>query len=294
MNTKNVRSSWIFVLAATLLFASVLVFAQQSPETPAASATTLTNADVEKMVEAKLADPIIIAKIHASTCNFDTSTATLLKLKAAGISDAVIQAMVEVVSRSGDAASTSSKSPEPDPNDPKSHHDAGIYWRPKEKRDKQLVSLESSVYSQSKATGMFGSAMSMGISKVKWKIVINGDRAVLHITEPAPEFWFYFGTGQEAFSSGPSSPDDFLLVRLEKKGKNRELVVGQVGLTGTSAGTRSKDTITLESKQVAPGIYQVRPNRPLEPGEYAFLRAGMNIENLASGKVFDFGVDPVK
>jgi len=253
----------------------------------------LTNDDVLQMVKAGFQESMIIKAIEANDTNFDVSFQPLMDLKNAGVSQPIIEAMLaaEAKKKALDPGAKPANAPPPDPNDPKSPHASGIYWKPTQRAEKHMVRLEPSTYSQGKTTGMFGAAMSMGISKAKWKIVINGDRAVLHITEPAPEFWFYFGTGQEAFSSGPSSPDDFLLVRLEKKGKDRELVVGQGGLTGTSAGTRSKATIALESKQLAPGIYQVRPNRPLEPGEYAFMRAGMNIENLASGRVFDFGID---
>src|ERR1035441_1398810 len=54
---------------------------------------TLTNDDVMKMVQAKLADAIIVAKVKSSTCQFDTSTDALIKLKGAGVSDAVLEAM---------------------------------------------------------------------------------------------------------------------------------------------------------------------------------------------------------
>lgn len=59
------------------------------------SSDVLTNSDVLKMIEAKLPDSIIIAKIRTSACKFDTSTDALIKLKQAGVSDAIIQAMVE-------------------------------------------------------------------------------------------------------------------------------------------------------------------------------------------------------
>jgi hypothetical protein len=64
--------SRIGVLSAFLLLAPAWVFAQQSPTPVSTHAPNpaLTNADVQKMVEAKLADPIIVAKIRASTCNF--------------------------------------------------------------------------------------------------------------------------------------------------------------------------------------------------------------------------------
>jgi len=62
---------------------------------PAAPPELLTNADIVRMVEGKIPDAIIIAKIRASNCKFDTSVDGLLKLKQAGVSDALIQAMVE-------------------------------------------------------------------------------------------------------------------------------------------------------------------------------------------------------
>jgi hypothetical protein len=54
-----------------------------------------SNSDVLKMVEAKLADDLIVSKIKSSPGDFDTSIDGILKLKAAGASDAVIHAMVD-------------------------------------------------------------------------------------------------------------------------------------------------------------------------------------------------------
>ena len=67
---------------------------QAAPGQPGeAPADVLTNSDVVKMARVKLADGIIISKIKASACNFDTSVDALVKLKEAGVSDPVIQAM---------------------------------------------------------------------------------------------------------------------------------------------------------------------------------------------------------
>jgi hypothetical protein len=57
----------------------------------------LTNEDILKMVKAKLGDEVIIAKVKGCRCKFDTSTNTLIKLKQAGVSDSVLQAMTESV-----------------------------------------------------------------------------------------------------------------------------------------------------------------------------------------------------
>jgi hypothetical protein len=276
------------LLCVLLTLAVGLAFAQTKKP--------LTNDDVLQMVKAGFQESMMVKAIEANETNFDVSVQALMDLKSAGVTQPIIEAMLaaEAKKKAPVPAVKPANAPPPDPNDPRSPHASGIYWKPTQGADKRMVRLEPSTYSRGKTSGMFGAAMSMGISKVKWKIVINGDRAALRIAEAAPEFWFYFGTGQETFSSGPASPDDFLLVRVEKKGKDRELIVGQTGLAGTSAGTRSRDTLALESKQVAPGIYQVRPSSALEPGEYAFMRAGVTMENLASGKLFDFGVELVR
>lgn len=62
---------------------------QQGEQTPG----VLTNNDVVKMAKVKLGDDIIISTIKSSQCNFDTSVDGMVKLKTAGVSDAVIQAM---------------------------------------------------------------------------------------------------------------------------------------------------------------------------------------------------------
>jgi hypothetical protein len=69
--------------------------AQDSPQQVPGTNPALTNSDVLKMVVAKFGDDVVIAKIRTSICSFDTTIDTILNLKTAGVSDAVIQAMVE-------------------------------------------------------------------------------------------------------------------------------------------------------------------------------------------------------
>ena len=56
---------------------------------------SLTNDDVIGMVKAGISADIIIAKIKATSCSFDTNPATLKGLKDAGVPDNVILAMVQ-------------------------------------------------------------------------------------------------------------------------------------------------------------------------------------------------------
>jgi tetratricopeptide (TPR) repeat protein len=60
----------------------------------------LTNDDIIKLVQAKLPDSIVLAKIKSSSCDFDTSTDALIKLKGAGASDPVLQAILDAGAQS--------------------------------------------------------------------------------------------------------------------------------------------------------------------------------------------------
>src|SRR5216683_6206718 len=85
----------ILSLLIVTLVVAFLSYAQQPASASLAKPEALTNSDVLKMVEAKLADDLIVSKIKSSPGDFDTSIDAILKLKAAGVSDAVIHAMVE-------------------------------------------------------------------------------------------------------------------------------------------------------------------------------------------------------
>ncbi|MFZ0980578.1 MAG: hypothetical protein WAN23_14355 [Candidatus Acidiferrales bacterium] len=85
----------------------------KTPQAPQATAKPLTNADVLDMLKAGLSQEIVIAKIKASSCEFDTAPAALKELKAANIPEAVILAMVEAPSEVPAPERTSVASPIP-------------------------------------------------------------------------------------------------------------------------------------------------------------------------------------
>ena len=75
------------------LDAAKIVQPSEPPQT-AQTAHPLTNADVQKMVESKLATEVVVEKLKASPCDFDTSPAALGKLKEAGVPDSLLLLMV--------------------------------------------------------------------------------------------------------------------------------------------------------------------------------------------------------
>lgn len=70
-------------------------WAQQPADTAAPSATPLTNEDVIGLVKAGMSVEIITATIESSATQFDVSPTALQDLKAAGVSDPIILAMIK-------------------------------------------------------------------------------------------------------------------------------------------------------------------------------------------------------
>ena len=276
------------ILAALLaVFFPAVLASQQLTGSQGEDTQKMTNADVVKMVEAKLSDDLIVSKIRGSACSFDTSTDTILKLKSQGVSDGVIQAMVSAGKPPSQASTPAA--PPADPNNPLSPHAPGIYWLAKNQGGQQLTRLEASSYGGSKA--------SMGFGKVKYKAELARPHAALRIRESSPEFWFYFEDAAQGFGRGPlaaqsSKPEDFVLAKMEGHEKERQLFVGQASGFGGSSGPRSKDAVAVEIQKIAPGIFKVRVSKALEPGEYCFVPPGGAAGfGIAGGQLFDFGVD---
>lgn len=67
---------------------------KRSTNQPAAKQAVMTNQDVIKLTQAKLSDDLIIAKIQQSKTRFDTSVEALVTLQKTGVSERVIQAMM--------------------------------------------------------------------------------------------------------------------------------------------------------------------------------------------------------
>jgi hypothetical protein len=268
-----------------------------SAPTPTASAV-MTNQEVIKMTRVGLSSEIIIGAIaSAPHKSFDLDPEGLIALKAAGVNDGVIRAMQGAVPSATPASSpapiSSRSSPARTAAEPE---EAGLYV----KLNGTMTQLEPSVFSQAKTGGVFTSALTYGIKKIKWKAAIRGPRANQRV-DGRSEFYFYFENknsglsntgGFAGFIQGASSPNEFVLVRLAQNEKERSLVMGEFGAFGASSGTRSEDTLEFKIEKLAPGTYRVVPGS-LVPGEYAFFyAAGASALGAGTtGKLFDFGVD---
>jgi hypothetical protein len=273
-------------MVSVCMLAASLCLAQQAVK-------KMTNEDIIAMVSLGLTDDVIIDKVHAAgATDFDTSVAGLTALKQAKVSDAVIRAMINPNPAPASVASaTKEAAAAPDPNDPRSPHESGLYWLAKQGPDKRMLRLEPSSHPGQKATPGFG--------KADVKALLPGQHAALRLTEPTPEFWFYFdekSTGLSQSSSAATKPEDFTLARMDAKGKERQLVVGHASaFGGITNGVRPGDSVQVDIQKVSPGVYKVSPIKPLAPGEYCFVPSGAAGAFVTyAGRLFDFGVDQAK
>ncbi len=240
---------------------------------------TLTNASITDLQKLGFGDAVIIQKIKASHSNFDTSTDGLKQLKAAGISDTVIAAMIEA----GTPATPAPGVPPPpappgDVNDPLAAHDPGVWLYQENNGQKTMTKIEPSLFGEVKS-GVAVFAIYGQTSKAR--SVMNGAHAKLQLNVPRPVFYFYFEKTQSGLSdnsTSATSPDDFVLMKMEVKEKKdeRSVVIGKVGLYGggSHAGYDSKAIYGTDYEKINTGVYKVTPGEDLADGEYCILSAG--------------------
>ncbi|WP_291986121.1 hypothetical protein [Luteitalea sp.] len=301
------------IAAALLVAVGVTLFARPTMSEPQAARQArpagMTNADVIKLAGAAFSDSLIIARIDsAPTKRFDLTADGLVQLKQGGVSERVISVMLGGVdpgavaaplprsaAQAGRADSSVVEPPATSPPVDQAVEEAGIYSL----AGHQRALLEPTVFSGGKTGGVFMSGVTMGIKKMKWKAVVRSPRATRRLTTAHnQEFLFVFerlgsGLSNAGAMLGASSPNEFVLARMDPTETERQLVVGEMGAFGGSAGTRSQDTVELTIERLSPGRYRVVPRQPLPRGEYCFFyAAGMSgFMASGSGKVFDFGVD---
>jgi hypothetical protein len=283
------------LVVAFLTISSVLV-AQQG----------LNNDAVIKLVKAGLSDDLIVSTIAAQAGSYDTSTDGIIALKTAKVSDKIVAAIVEkasgaVASSANMGAAASTAAPGTNPDDPAAAHEAGIYiYSDSAAAGSKMALLEPNVYTSGKTGGVFASAMTYGIAKMKMKAVLRGAHANARVQDPQPVFYFYFeekGAGLSQASGifgGTSTPNEYTLLRFDVKGDTRETIIGKVNAFGASEGTDDKAVTNFTYTKLRPGVYKVVLTSSLEPGEYGFISSGGSVAvgpmgSTTNSRVFDFG-----
>ena len=277
------------------------------------------------MMTVGLSDSIILAKIHQHNKPIDLSTDDLVRLKSAKVSDVVIDELIDpntvlaatppdVVVKSqllGGGGVASGATPGAselagDPNDPLASHDSGVYLYTTDHDGKpHMVELERTAYEGARTGGLFASAVTYGIAKVKSKAIIPGKAANIRVGNPTPIFWFYFdekssglSSSSNLFGQNVSNPGQFALIHLHSDKSSRSAEIGEFSVWGSASGNKQKDVVAFKSERVRAGLYKVSVSTTMVAGEYCFMAAPAAMSSYAGAAgttsaraMFDFGID---
>jgi hypothetical protein len=250
----------------------------------------LTNSSVIDMFSKKLPSSIIMGKIKSAKNTFNVDTDALLLLTENKVPEEIINAMIEA------ANDNSRKLIVFNPNNPKDMHDPGIYYFKKTGEKVEMIRIDPTIYSQNKSKGALAMTLTYGLAKVKTTVTLDGKSSRLQFSEQRPEFYIYFDisnnkpseTGEWWFSTA-TSPNEFLLVKLEQNKKTREVVTGSANIMGASVGVDDKNKAVFKTEKISKGIFRIYFDEPLQ-GEYCFMYAGNVPTGFSSlDKVYDFG-----
>lgn len=258
---------------------------------------TLTNAKVIKLSKLGLQPSIVITKIQNSYTIFDVSTDGLINLSDNGVPSDVINEMMRI-----DAQSKNAIANQRDMKDPLTKRPTGIYFYNPKDSIEPLKQVDPTVISTNKSGGLgiaLAQAYTMGLAREKVKSSLSGGNSHLQIEENSPVFYFYFErttdrTADSWFFATATSPNEFVLAKLNENTNNRVLQVGDMNAYGGTSGVSNDAKIPFDYVKVSEGIYKVTFKKPLKIGEYCFLYANATPTSFSNDKVFDFGIPKVE
>ena len=274
--------------------------AQESGKPATAESEKLTNEDVLKLSKAGLPPNVITAKISASETDFDTSIDTLLALSEAGVHPDVLAAMTEAGKKPAAPAPVAAAERTSDHFAGTPCKQSGIFLND----GQSLRILHAAPIEATKSSDKlwFGS---------KQTAVLHGIKAQVRLKNEQPGFLFCFEDFSVSSSLGGSTgqfmqtaltPQWYKLVQMSIKDGQRYVVLGKTRNFGGGSGREkrlgvpSKYTRDIVDQRISAGVYEVKPSKPLEKGEYAFYYSGdsdgVSIHvTQALGRLYAFGID---
>lgn len=273
---------------------------------------SLNNAGVVALVAAGLDEEVVVAKIQASTVQFDTSTAALVALQKQEVPSAVLVAMIEASAAQSVTTTLFGTGDSPDPAVP---HPSGVYLLDSAQAPGRMTAIDATTSNQARTGGRFGYMVTGGLITMKIKTVVPQLHARTAAANGHPVFYFYFDLASRSLSNVDSgetsalwatgavvSPSEFSLVRFDARDGHREVKVGRVSLFQARAGVMDEDRIPFHYDLVRPGVYKVAPDAELTAGEYGFVYSaamggggtGLAGAGAMTAKVFDFSVGPTE
>lgn len=269
----------ILLIITSFFIISIHTFAQTE---------VLTNQSILDMIELGFSSEVILAKIESSDSNFDTTIESIKQLKGMGVSDSIIVAIINKAKTDIESYDNTNRAPKEDK--------IGLYVDD----GQELRRIFPTVFSGSK-TNTLGSALSYGLASASISSVLNNPTSTNIVNTCIPEFIFFFGrpTSQQNFNNGnnwwfftATSPNEFVLVKLDKKRKSREIRTGSVNIyAGTNIGVDENSVIPFEIVPIDDYTFKVNSTDPLKPGEYCFFYRGAIPQGGYNNQaVFDFSI----
>lgn len=281
----NRERVWIACCAAILCMLALSASAQNLGK-------RFGNQDVVDLVQLGVSDDVIIAKIRsvaaggANAVSFDTSVDGIRALKAAHVSDPVIEVMINPAPPTATLVTpTAAVTLGPDLPPP----EVGVYW----KDGSNFVLIPGQILSQAKIGGRAGSMFTYGLRGLHWDAYLSGPTSAHVVKDRRPSFYIYVPDG--------ATSSDYTLLKLTKKGDRREFQVGGLAgkVSGGKTGVKKDKEVGFTAEHVGIRMYKITLSDELPPGEYAFFMAtgeqigatdGQGAGGAATGRIYDFRI----
>ena len=273
------RAIWAFTLTlyVLLLGASVSTTAAQL----APNGVPLSLEQVLKLSQAGVSEDLIITTIKKNGKPFDLSPDEILTLKKSGISDTVIEFLLDPsrpYTPSAPKPPEQLPSPQPKPVPAKKYPDDANAARVPS--DPGLYSFQRGSLAKVDIRMLLGEkGGGFLLKKAKSLAYLVGPSAKLRVAEGVPVFYIRLAEGKGI--------EELLLVALERKNDRRELDPGP----GPKPEMKPEALRQFDSLEVGLGLYRLNPAKLLT-GEYLFYLSGTAEPAKGNyGKGYDFGVD---
>ncbi|HEY2860754.1 MAG TPA: hypothetical protein VGJ21_20245 [Terracidiphilus sp.] len=237
---------------------------------PSVKPAKMTNDSVTKLAKAGLSDDLIVETVNTQPGEFTTDADSLLALKTAGVSDRVIQSMIN----KGRIRLTGSD-PAPAAITLSDVNEIGVYYKDKQGKwqmiDPEIVHLKSGGFLKSTATH--------GIVKEDENGHLNGRESKLLLPRPI-EFLVYAPDGVDIA--------EYELLRFRLNSNSREFRVRTGGIIHSTGGA-DRDEVEFKPKKIAPRTWEFTIGPETPGAEYGILPPGTgNVTN--GGKIYTFAI----
>jgi len=236
---------------------------------------TLSNESVVKMVKSGLGESLVVSMVQNQPGKYSLSPDDLVKLKEAGVSEKILEAMATKSAGGGPApAGGAASGPSAGDSDIPKDIDIGAYYRKGGKWEEMLPEVVNW-----KTGGVLKHIATVGVVKGDVNGHIQNPHSRNSLTSPV-----------EVIIDAPEGVaiTEYQLIHLHENTDSREFRTVTGGVMHESGGA-TRDVIPFEGKKVSKGVYKVLlPN--LGAGEYGFLPPGaVGSANSASiGKMYTF------